>query len=133
MRSVFGLPLVRARSIRSVIAMALTVIAAAAWTSSAAAAEPWWHVDVVAAPTNLPPENEKEHKFEEAQVEITATNIGDATLSSGVVTLSDVLPKELKVVQPRERPGKLENVPTMEAKTARGTFPHTGEGRMQCL
>src|SRR5690242_10802573 len=108
MRSLLGLRLVRALSIRSVIAVAVALVGIATCASSAAAAEPWWHVDVVAAPTNLPPENEKEHKFEEAQVEITATNIGDATLSSGVVTLSDLLPEKLKVVK-------------MEAKTARGT------------
>src|SRR5947209_18529433 len=118
--------ILRPRAARFLIVLAATAIAAFACAVSASAAEPWWHMDVVAAPTNLPPEKieivegKEVHKLEEAQVELTATNIGDAFVSSGVVKLGDTLPAKLKVVR-------------MEAKTARGTFPNPGEGAMVCL
>ena len=116
----------RARRLRLAFALAVALVAAIAWTSSASAAEPWWHLDVVAAPTNLPPEvevenakHEKEKKFEEAQLEVTATNIGDAYVKTGDVTLSETLSPKLKVV-------------FIEGHTARKPPPPSTVGQTSC-
>jgi uncharacterized repeat protein (TIGR01451 family) len=57
---------------------------------SAVAATPWWYVTSNAAPTNLPPGGEGE-------IIVAATNIGDASMSSKPITITDSLPAGLTV------------------------------------
>src|SRR5438067_8027641 len=100
MSVVRGLSLAGGRRARLALVLLTAMLSAAVYASSASAAEPWWKLDVVAAPTNLPPETEnekKERKVEEAQIEVLATNIGDSYVQSGAVTVGDTLPAALKV------------------------------------
>ncbi len=112
--------------LRLLLAVIAALMVGLAGASSASAAEPWWHLDVIAAPTNLPPEveienakHEKEKKFEEAEIEVIATNLGDSYVKSGEVVMTDLLSKNLKLV-------------SIEGSTARKKHPHAGEGLMNC-
>jgi hypothetical protein len=90
----------RSRAVALVSALALALVALAVLAAAAGAAQaPWWHVDAIAFPTNLPPEGEGEPGEEgEGEIEVIATNLGDAYVEAGeLVTVSDTLPKQLKV------------------------------------
>jgi hypothetical protein len=72
----------------------LALLLAGAVSARAAGGEPvgWWHLDATPAPTLLP--SESEGRPGEAQVVMSATNLGDAPIdaSGEHVTLTDTLP-----------------------------------------
>lgn len=73
--------------------LACALFAALAGAGSAFAAAPRWSLDSTSTPTNLVP------GAKEAQIVVTATNLGDAKLdgSKTPVTITDTLPAGLKV------------------------------------
>jgi hypothetical protein len=85
------------------IARSRALILLASFAASAGAAQaPWWHIDAVPNPTNLAPGSE-------AEIEVIATNLGDAYVNAGkTVTVADTLPASLKVTKIR---GELLHLP----------------------
>jgi hypothetical protein len=83
----------RRRRLRLLLAMTVAAGLFAVTAAHAAAAEPWWNLDVAAAPTNLPPQGE-------GQITVIATNLGGATADGSVsqVSVSEKLPPQLKVL-----------------------------------
>src|SRR5438128_3982903 len=77
--------------IAAIALAALALSLAAARPALAASAEPWWHLEVIPTPTNLPPGGE-------GVIEVLATNVGDAPVDGKAhpVTVSDILPARLK-------------------------------------
>ena len=93
-----GSRILRPRAMAIVASLTLMLSALAIFTSSAAAAPaPWWHVDAIAFPTNLPPEGEGS-PADVGELEVIATNLGDAPVKAGETsTVSDTLPPQLKI------------------------------------
>jgi hypothetical protein len=81
-----------------VAASAMLVLTAAAAPVGAQAAEPWWRLEARPAPTVLQP-------GQEGQIVVGATDVGDADANGAAVpiTITDTLPKGLKVVKAEGR------------------------------
>lgn len=73
------------------VALAIPVVSAA--SASAEALQPWFHLDSVARPGNLPPEGKGE-------IVVTAINVGDAGANgeAAPIKLTDRLPRGLKAL-----------------------------------
>jgi hypothetical protein len=92
----------------SLLALALCVTAGAG-ASAASAAGSWWHLNSIAAPTNLPAGGE-------AQIVATAANLGYQD-ASGPITISDKLPEGVTLV-----PGSVHGAfPIRKTSIARGS------------
>jgi hypothetical protein len=126
-----------ARTLTVLASLVAALLAMTAFASSASAAQaPWWHIDAVAFPTNLPPEKVEGGKPtpQVAEIEVIATNIGDAFVKAGeTVTVEDTLPKELKVI-PFASEECLPGVKTIVIACGLTTrkFPANAEREMKC-
>ncbi len=90
--------LVRTRRLPALIGIAALLLIAARAASPAfaqAAGAGWWRITPTTAPTNMQP-------GEEAQLHITATNVGDAAVTASgteTVTVTDTIPAGLEVTE----------------------------------
>jgi len=90
-----SLALVRVGRLLVAFVAALGISCALGAGAQGATTQPWWHLDMVSAPTNLEPHHE-------AVIEVIATNLGDAPVNAEkeLVTITDKLPasSEIKAI-----------------------------------